>query len=595
MADYEHESGSDSPVQGFRKRWERRAGGDAAAPGASLVQRVLAARGLSDPATAEAFLSPSLGRLHAPSLMHDLDRAAARILESVKAGRRIVIYGDYDVDGITATAILHHVIKALSRDAMVESYVPHRLEEGYGLNAQAIRELASSGVDLIVTVDCGVSAKAMPAVAREFGTDLIITDHHALPARVEDLPDAYAVVHPRHPLGQYPFGDLCGAGVAYKLAWRLCTMWCGTDRITQDLRELLLDLLGPCSLGVIADVVPLLGENRIIASHGLGRVRHSRIPGLKMLVEASGLAGEKISEQDVGFKLAPRLNACGRMGHAREAVELLTVARGERAMEIARQLSTFNDERRKVERRIVEQAIELAEMKGMTGPDRRAIVLAHPEWHAGVVGIVCSRLVERFHRPTFLMAAGDGTCHGSGRSIRGFDLAGALDACRHLLIKGGGHAMAAGLELEAANLEAFSEAFTSLCNERIEPSMLTGHAAYDCEATIEDLTREAMGWLTKLGPFGRDSNPEVCLRLRGVQLSRPPMPLGKDGRHMKFDAFAFGALAKKTGLRALRVVAWDGAELIPEVPVGRPFDLLIHPSISDFSGQVEGTMVDFSR
>jgi single-stranded-DNA-specific exonuclease len=589
MADYEQATDSDSAVRGFRKRWERRAGGDVAPPGAPLVQRVLAVRGLADPAAAEAFLSPSLGRLHSPSLMHDLDRAAARIIESVKSRRRIVIYGDYDVDGITATAILYHVIKALSPDAAVESYVPHRLDEGYGLNAEAIRELAKGGADLIVTVDCGVSGKGMPAIAREFGADMIITDHHALPASAADLPDAYAVVHPRHPLGQYPFGDLCGAGVAYKLAWRLCTTWCGTDRITQDLRELLLDLLGPCSLGVIADVVPLLGENRIIAFHGLGRVRHSRIPGLRMLVEASGLAGEKISEQDVGFKLAPRLNACGRMGHAREAVELLTTARGERGMEIAKQLSAFNDQRRQVERRIVEQAIELAEVKGMTGPDRRAIVLAHPDWHAGVVGIVCSRLVERFHRPTFLMATGEGTCHGSGRSIRGFDLADALNACRHLLIKGGGHAMAAGLELETDKLEAFSEAFTSLCNERIEPSMLTGHAAYDCEADVSELTREAMTWLEKLGPFGRDSNPEVCLRLRGVKLHRAPMPLGKDGRHIRFDAFSTAS-----GLKALRVVAWDAAELIERVPVGRPFDLLIHPSISDYSGQVEGTMVDFT-
>ncbi len=589
MADYVQEIGSDSPVRGFRKQWERRAGGVVISPGLPLVQRVLAARDLADPAAAEAFLSPALGRLHSPSLMHDLDRAAARVVESIKSRRRIVIYGDYDVDGITATAILFHVIKALSADAVVESYVPHRLDEGYGLNAQAIREIASGGADLIVTVDCGVSGRGMPAIAREFGTDMIITDHHALPASVEDLPDAFAVVHPRHPLGRYPFGDLCGAGVAYKLAWRMCTLWCGTDRITQDLRELLLDLLGPCSLGVIADVVPLVGENRIIASHGLGRVRHSRIPGLRMLVEASGLAGEKISEQDVGFKLAPRLNACGRMGHAREAVELLTVARGERAAEIAKQLSTFNDQRRQVERRIVDQAIELAEAKGMTGPDRRAIVLAHPDWHAGVVGIVCSRLVERFHRPTFLMAAGDGTCHGSGRSIRGFDLAAALDSCRHLLIKGGGHAMAAGLELEADKFEAFTEAFTSLCNERIDPSMLTGHAGYDCEADVSELTREAIACLAKLGPFGRDSNPEVCLRLRDVKLHKPPMPLGKDGRHIKFDAFS-----TKSGLRALRVVAWDAAEWLDRVPVGRAFDLLIHPSISDYSGQVEGTLVDFT-
>jgi single-stranded-DNA-specific exonuclease len=269
---------------------------------------------------------------------------------------------------------------------------------GTGSMKRRSARLSRKGARLIVSVDCGVTAREPARVARELGVDLIITDHHNPPATVEELPDAYAVVHPRHPLSTYPFGELCGAGVAYKLAWRLCTLACGSERIDPAMRELLLELLAPCALGVIADVVPLVDENRVIARFGLAKVKTSQIAGLRALVKASGLDGEKVSAEDVGFKLAPRLNACGRMGHAREAVELLTTAKGERAAEIAADLTRKNDERREVERRIFEEAAAMAQERGMTSPECRAIVLANASWHTGVVGIVCSRLVEKFHR-----------------------------------------------------------------------------------------------------------------------------------------------------------------------------------------------------
>ena len=360
--------------RGLLRRWKRRGAGpsDPAMDVGPLMARILRCRGLGDAAAAELFLSPLLKHLHDPSLMPDLDRAAERMLAAAKCGETIAIYGDYDVDGVTATAILYHTLRHICPAAKVVTYVPHRLEEGYGLNPEAIAELADGGATVIVSVDCGITAVEPARVARERGVDLIITDHHNPPADEAMLPPAFAVVHPRRPGSQYPYGELCGAGVAFKLAWRLATMESGGARVSESTRELLLELLGLCSLGVIADVVPLNGENRVIASFGLKRIKHSRLEGLRALVEASGLAGENVEAEDVGFKLGPRLNACGRMGHAREAVELLTTATGPRAIEIATQLSRQNDERRSTEQRILEEAIELAQAAGMTGPDRRA-------------------------------------------------------------------------------------------------------------------------------------------------------------------------------------------------------------------------------
>jgi single-stranded-DNA-specific exonuclease len=579
-------AGSLPLTRGLSMLWRSR--GPVAVEGKDLVSRVLHSRGLGSAELAAAFLNPTLKQLHSPSQIPDLDRAAARILEAVRAGDRIVIYGDYDVDGITSTAILYHTIKAIREDATVASYVPHRIDEGYGLNADAVREIIAEGARLIVSVDCGVTAKEPARIARELGVDLIITDHHNPPATVDELPEAFAVVHPRHPLSTYPFGELCGAGVAYKLAWRLCTLACGSERIDPAMRERLLELLAPCALGVIADVVPLVDENRVIARHGLAKVKTSKIAGLRALVKASGLDGEKVSAEDVGFKLAPRLNACGRMGHAREAVELLTTARGERAAEIAVDLTRKNEERREVERKIFEEAAAMAQERGMTGPDRRAIVLASASWHAGVVGIVCSRLVERFHRPTILLGERDGHLHGSARSVEGFSLHGGLERCASHLASFGGHDMAAGMKLEASALSAFTEAFTQVCNDAIPPDMLAGRASFDCDARISELSQAAVRTLDTLGPFGRD-NPRICLRLRGVRINGRPNTMGRDNSHLFF--FVSDAASP---MISMRIIAWRGAELIPRLPIGRPFDLLVRPSISDFSKAVECELVDFA-
>lgn len=574
----------------WRPRGEPVDGGE----GLPLVARVLAARGLGEAAAGKDFLHPTLKLMHDPSLMPDMDRAAQRLLAAAKGGEKIVIYGDYDVDGVSATAILYHTLRHVAPGCGVATYVPHRLEEGYGLNAEAIRALAAEGARLIVSVDCGVTAHEPARVAREVGVDLIVTDHHNPPPTVEDLPAAYAVVHPRRPDSLYPFGDLSGSAVAFKLAWRLATMACGGERVGAATRELLLEMLGLASLGVIADVVPLQGENRVLARFGLSKLRHSTNVGVRALIEASGLDGENVGEYDVGFKLGPRLNACGRLGHAREAVELLTVAAPGRAKEIAEQLTALNNKRRAVEKQIAEEAAALAEQAGMTGRDRRAIVLASEGWHAGVVGIACSRLVGQFYRPTILMHREGDECHGSGRSVEGFNLHGALERCSHLLTGFGGHDMAAGVRVSAAKLPAFVEAFTEVANERIRAESLCARIDYDAVASLGELTQHAVRELSCLAPFGRD-NPAVRVKLEGVKVEGRPRPMGQTGSHASLFVKAADAGRESVRFpRSLRLVGWSWAERLRELPVGCEIDAVVEPKISTWqgSGAVEGELID---
>jgi single-stranded-DNA-specific exonuclease len=560
--------------------------------GGTLVERVMAARGLEG-AAVQTFLNPSLLHLHEPSLLRDMDRGARRLLDALAARELVVIYGDYDVDGVTATAILYHVFKAISPDARVRTYVPHRIDEGYGLNATAIEQLAAEGARVIVSVDCGVTAVEPAAAARRAGVDLIITDHHHPPETEEGLPGAHSVIHPRRPGGgeegraAYPFGDLSGAGVAYKLAWRLASMHCGGARVSPALRTVLLDLLAFAALGTIADVVPLHGENRVLAAFGLGRIKHSPIAGLRALVEASGLAGDNISEEHVGFALGPRLNACGRMGHAAEAVELFTTATGSRAEEIAAKLTKLNEERRATERKIADQASRMAEEAGMTRGDRRAIVLSHDEWHQGVVGIVCSRLVDRFCRPAILLARKDGECRGSGRSIEGFDLHQALSRCAGHLSSFGGHAMAAGLRLDVARMESFVEAFVADATETISEGQLTPSLCVDGDARVAELTAGAVKELEKLAPFGQ-GNPRPRIRLTDAKLAIKPESLGTTGSHLKILI-----KCQRTGTM-MRVVAWNWGARREELAAGMDVEVVLSPRISVWNGtvRVEGELAD---
>ncbi len=540
-----------------------------------LTARVLASRGIADTAEAEAFLHPSLLGLHDPSLLPDADRAAQRIVKALQSGEQIVIFGDYDVDGITATAILWHTCTALAPDADIRTYIPHRLDEGYGLNTEALRSLAADGAGVIVTVDCGITAREPARLCRDLGVDLIITDHHNPPATASDMPDAFAVVHPRVPGSAYPFGELCGAGVAYKLAWRMVTISQGSDRVSPRLRELLLHLLSFAALGSIADVVPLQDENRIIARFGLGRIKRSPFAGLRALVDASSLDKEDIDAERVAFTLAPRLNACGRLGHAREAVRMFTEASYEEAFSIADELNGQNAARRKIEDAIVEQAIEMAEAAGMTGTDHRAIVLANPGWHPGVVGIACSRLAERFCRPTVLLADDGAHCQGSGRSVAGVSLHAALQRCDHLLERWGGHDMAAGLTVQRDSFDEFARALVEQVNAVHPVEDLVRTLRYDCEASLDELTVVSVGELAGMGPFGA-GNPSVRLRLNGLTIAEQPRQVGREGKHLQLRFRGHG--------RYVKSIAWRWGEHAADLAAGMTVDVLAKPMLSHWGG-----------
>lgn len=513
-----------------------------------LPERILSARGITDP----RFLDATLRDLHDPSLMPDLDKAAARILDALHRDQSIVIYADYDVDGVSSAAILWHLLRALKPDVRLATYLPHRLEEGYGLNREAVAKLAEEH-DLIISVDCGITAAIPARDVKARGRDLIITDHHTPPKSETDLPDAFALVHPLTPgRTPYPFPHLCGAGVAYKLAWRLATLSSGGDKVSPPLRAMLIELLALASMGVIADVVPLLGENRVIARFGLQQITRSSIVGVRALCEESKLH-EGVEAADVGFRLGPRLNAIGRLGHAREALELLTTNDASRAAEIALALTDWNNDRRRIEGEISKHAEQRAIDRGMTADNHRAIVLADTDWHRGVIGICCSRLVGLFHRPTILLQQEGELCHGSGRSIDGFDLHEALAACSAHLETFGGHAMAAGLKLRTDRLEAFLADFVAYANNRLKPSDLVATTLIDARPSAAELSFDAVSRLAQLAPYGRE-NPEPRLLLEGVVIQGTPRIFGAASNHVMFDAVHQA--------RPIKVKFWSGAPIL---------------------------------
>lgn len=587
-------------IQGLSKRWR------VAAPVAEaealatalhvdpLIGQLLARRGVRDAQVAGRFLRPTLGDLHDPALLPNCGAAAKRIVDAVRGDEPIVLFGDYDVDGITAVAILFHTLKRCRADADVQRYIPHRIDEGYGISPQAIADLADHGAKLIVSVDCGITAVEPARIARQRDVDLIITDHHE---RGDELPEAYAIVHPglgevasgkwQVGSGEYPFRELCGAGVAYKLAWQIARCWCGTERVPEVFRQLLIDLLPLAALGTVADVVPLIDENRTIVTHGLGRVKHTPYEGLNALIDASGLRDEKIDAFHVGFVLGPKLNACGRMGHAIDACRLLTDATGDEAARIAKFLHGENEKRRRTERDIFTQARAMVRERGDHQDDRRAIVLADPGWHPGVIGIVCSRLVEAFGRPTILLNTAGEPAQGSGRSIDRYNLHEALTACAEHLETFGGHAMAAGLKLKADNIDAFREAFVAHANQHLTPTDLVGALELDAAVRIEQLTRGIVEQIDALGPFGR-GNDQPTLLVEGGKLADAPRTVGRESSHL--------VLSVQQGENYLRGIAWRRGPLADKLHTGQPIDLAIRPKLNRWNGRVsvEAEIVDLA-
>jgi single-stranded-DNA-specific exonuclease len=544
-----------------------------------VVAQLLLNREVADAPAARRFLDTPLAALHAPHLLPGVEPAAERIARAIRDKRRICIYGDYDVDGVTGTSVLLRILGKLGAD--VEFHVPLRLSEGYGLNAEKLRDLAQSGVSLVVSVDCGIASLSEATVASELGLELIVTDHHEMKTGLDGrpvLPTAAVLVHPRLPAPvAYPFGDLSGAGVAFKLAWAIAQRASGSEKVAPELREVLMDAVGLAALGLVADVVPLRDENRILVKHGLERIRDKPSVGLKALLDASGVKPEQtLTAEDVGFKLAPRLNAAGRLGCARLAVELLTTTSPHKAAELARVLEGHNSDRQARERKYATQARELVEEQYLNDP---AVVVASEEWHPGVVGIVASRLVEHFGKPALVIALppNEQVATGSGRSIPGFALHSALVACDSLLEGHGGHAAAAGFKVRRDRLDAFRDRFNAYVATHYPGGTPAPRLTLDAEVPLSAITHGLMRDLDKLEPYGAgNARPKFLaagLKVEAVRL----IGQGEEKRHMDFRV--------RQGETLIRCVAWGMADRMEELmSAGGDCCLAFTPKINEWKG-----------
>lgn len=547
-----------------------------------LIAELLINRGLKDKDAVTAFLTAPMNQLLPPEQLPGATEAARLILQAVAAKKRIVVFGDYDVDGTTGVAILCHMLKQIG--AEFDFYVPHRVAEGYGINVDSAKRLVENGAEMIVTVDCGITAVEPAAYCRTVHVPLVVTDHHT-PQEV--LPDASAIVHPAIEDG-YENPHLCGAGVAFKLAWEIARQTSGSDRVRPELKDLLLDMLPLAALGTIADVVPLVGENRIIAKHGLTRMTRSTLPGLQAIMTSAGTNGRPISGYDVGFKLAPRINAAGRMGHAQLAVELFTTDSQARAGEIALYLEDHNRSRQTTERKITKLAKAAVESSDLASDTRRALVVSGTGWHPGVIGIVAARLVDRYHRPAVVFTFptdADDEAQASARSIRHFDLAEALSHCQEHLISHGGHAMAAGLRIARDRLPAFTECFVEYANNRLTGADMIPSLSVDTEVAISDLTLPTVEAIAGLGPFGV-GNPKPRLATDWLELAGEPRCVGKNSDHLQASFTHNGS--------SVRAIGFGLAPHLDELKHHRRCRVAFEPFINEFNGRrtVEMQLVD---
>ena len=517
----------------------------------TLLSQVLINRQVTEPPAANAFLNPKLTDLLPAEAMPGVSEAVDRVQHALDEREKITLYGDYDVDGITGVSILLALLTQLG--GRVDYYIPHRIDEGYGLNTEAIESLARSGTELLITVDCGITGANACRVAADLGMDVIITDHHKIP---DELPRAAAIVHPLMEPG-YGNTDSAGAMVAFKLAWAIANRVCDGAKLTDKLRRFMLDATSLAAVGTVADVVDLRGENRALTSFGLKTLATSALSGIGALIEVAGLEGKGVDSYDIGFKIGPMLNAAGRMGHARLAVELLAMDSPTRCREISEYLQGQNTLRQQCGRKIFKEACQLVKAMGFDHPQRRSLVLAGENWHRGVVGIVASRMVDRYHLPTIVVNVDDvtGEAQGSARSIPGFSIYEGIKACAEHLVSFGGHEMAAGVTIKPDRIEQFTADFEAYARHHLNDQDVVAKLNVDAEVPLSQFTLDMVKQLQRLEPFGQ-GNPRPLFATRGVRLISAPRCVGAKGDHLQISitdrshslrciGFGMGKLEKK--------------------------------------------------
>ncbi|EOS58257.1 single-stranded-DNA-specific exonuclease RecJ [Paenibacillus barengoltzii] len=524
-----------------------------------LLASLLVKREMESPEKAELFLRGTLADQHDPMLLSGMKDAVPRIRLAVENGERILIYGDYDADGVSSTTLMIYLMRHLG--ATYDFYIPHRTKEGYGLHIPVLEHYHKKGFTLIVTVDTGISAVEQVAYANSVGMDVIVTDHHEPPAV---LPEAYALINPKLPYCTYPFKGLAGVGVAYKLAQAL---------LGKDTPVAWTEL---AALGTIADLMPLTGENRMIVKSGLASMERSAFPGMTALLGTSGWSSGEVTSTAVAFGLAPRINASGRMSHANRAVALLTAEDMEEAEAIAEELDVLNKERQMLVEDMVQEALQQLESQEQSEGLPDVIVVAGEGWNAGVVGIVASKLLERYYRPTIVLGINPetGECKGSARSIPGFDIYEALTDCADLLDHFGGHPSAAGMSLSRERLEEFGRRLNAFAAGRLTPEHFVPVLETDLSCSLKDITLQAIEQLQQLAPFGM-ANSCPRLLLRGLKLLECRQ-MGKDGKHLKLILGQNG--------KTVEAVAFGKGELAPLLSEEARIDIVAEASVNEWNG-----------
>lgn len=536
-----------------------------------IVCRLLVVRGLAEPELAKRYLRPRLDQLHAPDLMLDLTVAVDRLARAVQNGETVLVHGDYDVDGMSSTALLTRTIRTLGGKAI--PFIPRRLEDGYDLSAAGVTAAVATGASVVLTADCGTSARAAIAELCARGIDVIVADHH-LPGG--DLPSCLAVLNPRRVGCTYPDKDLAAVGVAFKLALAL------TTRLGAD-ENAVFGMLDLVALATVADIAPLRGENRVLVRTGLRLLNRTRNHGLRALIRASGLEGKPLTAGRIGFVLAPRLNAVGRLKHALRGVELLMTDNEHDANVIARDLEELNRERQEIDRRTLVEAKE--QLDAMDVDSMYGIVLASDQWHPGVIGIVASRIVEEYCRPTMLIAVQGSDGKGSGRSIPAFDLHGALGECSNLLLRYGGHRAAAGITIAPGRIPAFAERFNAVAASRLTRDQLAPDLRIDLTMSADDLHEDLETLLRHFEPHGL-GNPGPTFLVRGARLSAPPRVVGTGGLKLR--------IATTRG--DVDAIGWGLALRLPELTGSETLDLVVRLERDEWNGlsRLQAKVLDFT-
>ena len=522
--------------------------------GTPPVSELLAERGISTVQEAERFFHPSLKDLHDPFLMPGMDRAVNRLNRAMGGKEKIMVYGDYDVDGTTAVALVYKYLRNYYSN--IEYYIPTRTEDGYGISRATIDMAAEGGVTLFIILDCGIKATDEIAYAKTLGIDFIICDHHVAD---EVLPPAAAILNPKLEGSTYPCPHLSGCGVGYKLMQAFAI----SNSLPMGDLEGMLDLV---AVSIAADIVPMVGENRILTYYGLKRLNSNPNIGLRAIIRICGLTGKEITISDVIFKIGPRINASGRMQSGKEAVDLLVSRDSADALARAKDIDGYNQDRKELDKQITEEANSILEERDVSHSRKKSIVIYNKNWHKGIIGIVASRLTELYYKPTVVLTHANGLATGSSRSVQGFDVYSAVESTRDLLENFGGHTYAVGLSLKEENIPEFTRRFEEYVNANIRSDQLTPLLDIDAYITFSDITPEFLTLLRKFNPFGPgNAKPTFCTR-RVTDFGTSKL-VGKQGEHIKLE------MVDDTSGKVFNGIAFNSAEYFEHIHAGRPFDI----------------------